>query len=135
MTVNLLPTGSRKFRENTADSVLFHMMEHTADRPSTVTVTRTLPTPRKGNPGTQKTTINCRTTSILDVGLATERKVPVIVKIETSVPVGADYNDFIRALNNISGAVLVNFNTLTSEQRDLFITGLLPEAPVATSGV
>lgn len=135
MTVNLLPTGSRKFRENTADSVLFHMMEHTADKPSTITVTRTLPTPRKGNPGTQKTTINCRTTSILDVGLATERKVPVIVKIETSMPVGANSNDFKRALNNISGAVIVSLNTLSDEQKDLFITGLLPEASVATPEV
>lgn len=131
MPVNLsiLPPFSRKFRETNADTTVFQQGDHSATRPALVTVTRILPTPRKGNPGTQKVTINYRRTTVLDVGLPTERMAPVILKIETSIPVGTDVTDILdlfkapsAALSVSDPAVLENF------QKDLFITGLLPDA-------
>jgi len=127
-TVNLsiLPPSSRKFRETNADTTVFQQGDHTADRPALVTVTRTLPTPRKGNPGTQKVTINYRRTTTLDVGLPTERIAPVILKVETSIPVGSNIDDVAELFKAPGAAIKLDSGAVREFQKDLFINGLLP---------
>lgn len=125
-TANLLLPGTRKFRENSADSVTYHLSGHTATNPRTITISRTLPTPRKGNPGTCKIAINARNNVTLDVTKPTERVVPVIFKCETSVPVGAN----IQALEDLFWElkqVLDWDSNFKNEQSDLFTSGMLPD--------
>jgi len=123
----ILPKGSRKFRETNADSVVFHMANHRASSPAIVTASRVLPTPRKGNPGTNKIMLNFRITTILDEGLPTERQAPVILKIETSIPVGTQTDSIERLFKSAKHCLELNdFDALSEVQEDLFKTGMLP---------
>lgn len=111
----------RKLRENSSDSVLYINSDHTVALPRTVTVQSELPAPRKGNPGTTKTTVNVRYSVTLDQGQATERVVPVIAKLQTSFPVGTTEADRKAALDRlIAIAGDADIDTL-------FMSGILPE--------
>lgn len=126
----LIPLRSVKFRENSADSVTFNMDGHGADEPRTVTISRSLPTPRKGNQGTVKTFINVRKTVIINEDTANEKPVVAILKIETSVPVGCSDSAIMDMFKSILDGL-----TTTGEYSEpgrirsmsnLFIKGLLP---------
>lgn len=90
----IVTPGSRKFRENSADSVTFHNTDHSAVLPDTTSISRSLPTPRKGNMGTTKISLNCRKAFVIHKDTANEKTVLGIIKVETSVPVGIDADDF-----------------------------------------
>lgn len=112
-----------KLREKSADSILYTLEDHAADFPQTVTITSTLPTPRKGNPGTVKTLINVRTTIALDEGKPSERYVPLIAKLEMSCPVGS--TPFNRQnVSYIVAAALLQSNDAFDDQ---FYNGILPQ--------
>lgn len=120
-----------KIRELSSDSVLFAINDiennafgHTAELPLTCTVTSTLPVPRKGNPGTVKTLWNFRMTDTLDKGTASERKVPVIVKLETSFPIGSDSG----LRNNAIPQLIEILASLDSDEWEKYTySGILPE--------
>lgn len=121
-TITVDPVQLTKFRELSADSILYLRIGHTADLPKQITVTSDLPVPRKGNPGTVKTTINSRYSAVLDKGEPTERVVPVICKIMTSYPVGTSLADRREA---VRGAIAL---AMTDDAifDELFYTGILP---------
>lgn len=121
--VNLLPQNAVKFRENSADSVVFHLQGSTPSMPKSLTVTRILPTARKGNAGTMKIMINVRITSNLGDQI-TPRYVPTILKLETSCPVGAGNGPLVEAFHAIKTIVDVSGEAL-ADQDALFLTGLL----------
>lgn len=135
MKSQVVPHGAIKFRENSADSVTFNLSGHTAALPRTLTISRVLPTPRKGNPGTVKIYMNTRRSFLVDVGTANERTVLAISKNETSIPVGIDAAEagvFIRT--SISGIVGdddgqgdVSLAGRDASCIDLFVQGLLPD--------
>lgn len=111
-----------KYREHSADSATYIRPGHSIEKPSTITINSDLPTPRKGNPGTMKTTVNCRQSDVLDEGLSTERVVPVICKVQTSFPVGCSLAARRSAVKGAIAALLqedFKFN-------QLFYTGILP---------
>jgi len=126
LNTTLLPEMTRKFRENSADSNMYHHRNYTPALPVTTSVSRILPVPRKGNMGTCKTLINSRKTVIINRGLSTERSVPVIIKIETSVPVGITLPDLVTTMNQVSGFVDTKQENMQAIQ-DLFLTGRLPD--------
>lgn len=109
-----------KLRENSADSILYVSPDHTVALPQTVTIQSELPNPRKGNPGTVKTSINVRVSVTLDAGAATERVVPVIAKLQTSFPVGCTKDDRNKAFDRLTAMIL-------ADSDNLFYDGLLPE--------
>lgn len=111
-----------KFRENSKDSIVYLSKLHTVELPKLVTVTSQLPTPRKGNLGTMKTTINSRWTVNIASSGEPVNPVPIIVKLQTSFPVGSQVTDMreaCRIIQNFLGQTEVDFKTL-------FQTGLLP---------
>lgn len=134
---NLLPQNSVKFRENSADSVVYQLEGHTATEPATLTITRVLPTPRKGNNGTMKVYLNARrTTSITVPGDAGSviRQVPVICKVETSLPVGADTMVLKQLFSDLSRFMTVN-GSADDDQERVFASGLLPDGTGDTSAL
>jgi len=127
-TYNLLPDGAVKFRENSADSVLFHLKEHTPSAPATMTITRTLPKPRKGNNGTVKVLINARRHVDIQVdGSEGTRSVPVICKLETSLPVGAEVEVLRSLFGDIKNFVATGVASIHDDVRNVFEIGLLPD--------
>lgn len=139
----IVQSGSEKFRENSADSVTFHNGSHTAILPDTVTISRSLPTPRKGNMGTTKISLNCRKAFVIHEGTANEKTVLGIVKVETSVPVGIDPNelfDFVYAalygFSSYRGDMTANGRRESVIQ--LAVNGKLPDGfgdPTASVGL
>lgn len=123
---NLLPADSIKFRENSADSVVYHLENHTSALPHTMTITRSLPVPRKGNAGTMKIFINVRKTVVMATPDG-DRAVPLISKLETSLPVGCSIQDFISGCFTPLSALTGTHIEIAKEQQDLFQTGLLPD--------
>lgn len=117
-TVNLT-----KLREISGDSVQFVLDDHTVELPQSLTVGSELPMPRKGNPGTVKTSINSRRTVCLNKDTATERNVPIIVKISTSFPVGSTAADRTIAITNAVALLLQS----EADRDELAYKGLLPE--------
>lgn len=85
-----------KFRELSPNKIQYIFDDHTVEAPHSVTITSILPSPRKGNPGTLKTMLNYHRTVIADTGLPTERRVPQVVKLETSFPVGTTQEDMVK---------------------------------------
>lgn len=112
-----------KLRELAMDKILYMLPGHSIELPRTVTITSTLPVPRRGNPGTVKTSVNIRLTSVLDAGKATERTVPVVMKIETSFPLGTSLSDRTAILNEGSQALAME----TADATNLYYNGLLPQ--------
>lgn len=115
----------KKFRELGGSKTQYILAEHAPDLPRHVTVTSTLPVPRKGNPGTLKTAVNVHYGVKLDVGLPTERLVPIVAKCETSFPVGttlADQKAAVEVLRKV-----INLGNGTRETADLFRIGILPD--------
>jgi len=129
---DIKPIGTKKFRENSADSVLFHLEGHTPELPRTLTVTRNLPTPRKGNAGTMKVTFNVRRSFTLPQGTG-YKVVPAIVKLETSMPVGLTAGQCIETLNQIMGCV-TNDTAYYDTLESIFVLGELPDGQYDDSG-
>nr|APG77129.1 hypothetical protein [Beihai levi-like virus 30] len=116
------------FRELSPNKKQYIFPDHTSDMPHHVTVTSALPVPRKGNPGTMKATVNYHRTVIADAGLPTERRVPQVVKIDTSFPVGTDALSMLVAICQAT-TLLSPTSTLTFEvMRDLVGRGILPKS-------
>lgn len=132
----LLPSGTVKYRENSADSVVFHLKGHTAQAPRTMTITRELPTPRKGNLGTMKLKINVHMP--VDIGTETVPNItPSVVKVETSVPVGAHSSALQTAFRAISAMMFSDYENGDASQpvSNLFLYGLLPDGTDGTWNV
>jgi hypothetical protein len=129
---NLLQDGAKKFRENSADSVLFHLNQHTPALPRTLTSTRELPKPRKGNLGTNKTFLNFRIMRNIATTGEADKLVPQIVKIETSNPVGITEDDMAEILVEVVRFIGSNA-TYRPTQVQMYINGelleVLPEVP------
>lgn len=126
---SILPEGAKKYRENNADSVTFLLPENTPDRPRTLTVTRQQANARKNNLGTVKYTFNCHINTRIEVSETVSRVVPVVVKLETSIPVGADDGAILAALASV--APVVNPGNM-QEVFELIKVGLLPDGPVSS---
>lgn len=82
-----------KFREVAAGKIVYNLPGSSIEVPKVLTVTSTLPTPRKGNPGTVKTLFNLHNQVTLDTGLPTQRQAPIVVKLEVSFPLGSTDSD------------------------------------------
>lgn len=121
----ILPVNTVKFRENSSDSVVFHLEGSTAEMPYTMTFTRQLPTARKGNNGTMKTFVNIRFT----VNIGTDevpKYVPQVVKLETSIPVGSEVTTFVNKLLYPIRLLSSNNADTIDELERVFVHGLLP---------
>lgn len=112
-----------KFREIGDNKVQYIFGDHTPALPHTATVTSVLPVPRKGNPGTLKTIVNLHCAKVVDSGKPTERNVPIVVKLETSFPMGTSAADQHAAMTDM-GLV----TTMVSEEvlQKLFGMGIIP---------
>lgn len=111
-----------KFRENSKDSVVYIHDDHTVEKPHQLTITSELPVVRKNNPGTVKTTLNARVTT--NIGTAEEPKlVPVICKVQTSIPVGTSAADRRKASDAVA-SILSQGDVALFE---LLYTGIIPE--------
>jgi hypothetical protein len=113
-----------KFRELSPNKIMYVYADHSAAMPHTVTVTSTLPAPRKGNPGTLKTSIVIHKSVILDAGKASERIAPVVTRLETSFPMGSTQADREDVLTDISVFKDLATDTLASK---LLEVGILPQ--------
>lgn len=118
--------SATKFRELNVDKVLYNIDGHTPVMPITCTVNSELPIPRKGNPGALKTFVNHHFVRTLDQGLDSERNVPIVGKIELSVPVGVASIDVDAVLTNLI-AILEAAKVADSQERKLVLTGVLPQ--------
>jgi hypothetical protein len=121
MSINEFPLV--KLREKSADSVVYTLPRNEVEKPRILTITSTLPRPRKGNPGTVKTNLNLRHTVTIDRGKDTERDVPVVLKLDTSFPVGTNTGDRQFAIEQLI-AILMQ---LPQTRDQLFYEGLLPQ--------
>jgi hypothetical protein len=105
---------------------MFHLDGHTAVAPRSLSVTRILPTPRKGNPGTCKTFLNLRLTTDISHTEGVEKLVPTIIKIETSCPVGSDMDPLRLAFVQLANILKpTGPGDHSAAQRDLFLRGYL----------
>jgi hypothetical protein len=132
-----VPMDSVKFRELSQDSVQYLLPGHSVEYPKTITVSRNLPIPRRGNRGTNKTTIN--THIYVNVGTTESPKiVPVVCRLEVSAPVGCSREDIIEALfatthgvgQRVTAAVAANTSLLDDANdgiSNLLRDGILPE--------
>lgn len=128
-TVNdFVPAGAKKFREISADSVMFYLDEHTPSKPHTLTFSRKLPVPRKGNAGAMKMTTNCHIN--VDIGtLESPKIVPVVVKVDISAPVGAPLAAIQKAFRTATlGIDFAKSASHTSCWEEFAQQGLLPDA-------
>jgi hypothetical protein len=119
---NVIPMSLTKLRELTKDSVVFTDLAHTVDLPVTLTIKSELPAPRKGNLGTTKTFINFHKTVTIDAADGSTKKVPMVVKLETSFPVGTNSVERSMMLGQLSSAILQDSERLDA----MFYTGILP---------
>lgn len=121
--VEPLFTEAKKFREIAADKFTYTLSGFTLDKQNLLTVQSTLPSPRKGNPGTLKTSLNFRKQVTLDAGLSTERTAPIVIKVDMSFPLGATVadKDVVRAYL----AKLANVSDTTVNE--LVYNGILPQ--------
>jgi len=117
-----------KFREVSADKLIFNGPGHSIELPEQLTVTSTMPTPRKGNPGPVKTSLSFNKSIILDQGLDSQRTAPIVIKVDVSLPVGTTLSDYIGACAVIFGAVTVEDSPGSYDTTfvDLTRAGLLP---------
>jgi hypothetical protein len=130
---NHLPSGSVKFREHSADSVVFLLEDHTAEQPRTLTLTRTLPVARKGNAGATKILTNVHINTNIGTDEA-PKIVPVVAKLEVSAPVGASSAAIQCAILNATSqlsaenSVYLDSHPLSQQVFDsLYKQGILPE--------
>lgn len=114
----------RKFREQAGNKVQYLLPGHSSANSRTITATSVLPVPRKGNPGTLKTTVNVHLGVTLDAGKLTERVVPVVAKLETSFPMGTTPQDQETAISYLHGATDILNDAIA---KDLFCIGILPQ--------
>lgn len=113
----------KKLRELSPNKILFVFADHTPAHPNTLTVTSVLPAPRKGNPGTMKTTLAFNKSVTLDAGKPTERVVPVVARLETSFPMGTLQDDRKAVLNALAAGTDLNDAVISS----LLEKGMLPQ--------
>nr|APG77094.1 hypothetical protein [Beihai levi-like virus 29] len=113
----------KKFRELSANKIMYVFDDHTPANPHTLTVTSVLPAPRKGNPGTMKTTMAFHKSVTLDAGTAAERAVPVVARLETSFPMGTSKADRKAVLNALAAGTSLDDVTISS----LLEKGILPQ--------
>lgn len=125
----MLPIGAKLFREKGDNGLVFHLGGHTVELPRTMSVQSFMPTPRKNNPGTVKTRINVHWNVLLDAGTASERRVPVVAKVDVSAPVGADTSDILQAIYHAHQMSSTEDNGGNDDQMtiDLFKSGYLPQ--------
>jgi hypothetical protein len=116
----IIPIVGQKLREINSDTVQFALTEHTPQNRHLLTVTSKLPTPRKGNPGTVKTTVHMLKDFELTSDDGTKKLVPVIIKLETSFPVGTNSNELKLSMQKFS-SVTQDYEVFA----DLFANGLL----------
>lgn len=112
-----------KFREVAAGKIVYNLPGSSIEVPKTLTVTSTLPTPRKGNPGTVKTLFNIHNQVTLDKGLPTERQAPIVVKLDVSFPLGSTEADRAETLAMLSGL----YDYTDAELNALLKNGVLPK--------
>lgn len=128
MSITVTPTVTpaaislKKFRELSADSIVYLNDDHNVELPRHITLTSELPVPRKGNMGTLKTTVNARYSVELNAGTDEAKVVPVICKIQTSFPVGTTLADRKAAVARACALALQD----DPEFDALFGTGILP---------
>jgi hypothetical protein len=124
MAKNALFAKITKFRELSPNKIMYVYDDHSAAMPHTVTITSTLPAPRKGNPGTLKTSIVIHKSVVLDAGKPTERVAPIVSRLETSFPMGSLQADRDDTLTDIS---LIKGLAADQEVARLLETGILPQ--------
>lgn len=109
------------------DTTVYSLPGHTPVNPFTLTAVSRLPVPRKGNAGTTKTTLSLRREITINKGTDQEKIVPMIARIETSVPVGVSQSDFKAMIEGLACPLLLD----EMHVNDLFLSGL----PIATTDV
>lgn len=118
-----LPVEAVKMRELNGDTTVYALTGHRPDQRRLLTVTSKLPTPRKGNPGTVKSTVHLLADQpIYNTvnGVETVKMVPTVTKIETSYPVGTDADSLWLDAKNVAAALLLSPNDF----KDFFCTGI-----------
>jgi hypothetical protein len=118
-----LPIGSVKFREVDPDKVVFNLPQHTVTKPRTITIGRSLPQIRRGNNGTLKSSFNIHTSYEIPTEGGGMRTVPVVLKLESSVPVGLYPNDALASIGVLRDIMSRNNDM---ELLHLFQNGNLP---------
>lgn len=113
----------KKLRELSPNKILFVFNDHTPALPNTLTVTSVLPAPRKGNPGTMKTTLAFNKSVVLDAGKPTERVVPIVARMETSFPMGTTSSDREAVLNALAAGTILQDTPIS----DLLEKGMIPQ--------
>lgn len=112
-----------KFREVAAGKIVYNLPGSSIEVPKTLTVTSTLPMPRKGNPGTVKTLFNIHNQVTLDAGLPTQRQAPIVLKLEVSFPLGSSEQDRTETLQLLMG--LSSYSD--AELQALLKNGVMPK--------
>lgn len=112
-----------KFREVAAGKIVYNLPDSSIEVPKTLTVTSTLPVPRKGNPGTVKTLFNIHNQVTLDAGLPTQRQAPIVLKLEVSFPLGSSEQDRTETLQLLMG--LSSYSD--AELQALLKNGVMPK--------
>lgn len=127
-----VPSSARKFREHNADVTVFQLEGHTPEYPKTLTIKRTLPEPSRRHLGTQKYLFNFNFGT--NVGTESEpKRAPVIVKVETSMPLGASQDAIVEVLANASmlfdrsAPIVPGRPSQMHQTADFLKSGLLPD--------
>lgn len=113
----------KKLRELSPNKVMYVFDDHTPANPKTLTVTSVLPAPRKGNPGTMKSTLALNFSYVIDAGKPTERSVPVVARLETSFPMGTTKQQRNAVLYALAGGTNLNNDAISN----LLEKGMLPQ--------
>jgi len=115
--------GLTKFREISANQVSFISPTHTSEKADKLTLTSTPPKPQPGNAGVTRTLINVQREVVINAGLSNERIVPIVVKMEVSMPVGASVADLDTVLHRIQ------YFTAISEEKvtEMYMNAIIPQ--------
>lgn len=114
-----------RLRRLAPGKALYGMYGNEPGNQQQLTVETIYPTPRAGNPGTCKTKLNMRMDEEIVVDGET-RKVPLIIKVETSFPVGTDEGIHATILSRMASLLAPQGDDSTVEREDLFYLGILP---------
>jgi hypothetical protein len=112
-----------KFRELSANSTIYVTPTHSSTFADKLTLTSTPPKAQPGNAGVTRTIINRNKEVTINAGLANERIVPIVVKLEVSMPVGALETDLDLVLHGIRGFTQMN----NLDNSSLFLNAIVPE--------
>lgn len=112
-----------KYRELSANTVSFITSLHTSEKADKLTLTSTPPKAQPGNAGVSRTLLNRQRQVVINEGLDNERIVPIVVKLEVSMPVGADADALDDLLHDIQAFTVMD----DASKSALFVNAIIPQ--------